>query len=45
MGDDKIIPAVSFKAAHTGVSTKSEELGMRRIASSEMLPAMAGRKR
>ena len=30
MADDKIIPAVSFKAAHTGVSTKSDELGMRR---------------
>ena len=29
MADDKIIPAVSFKAAHTGVSTKSDELGMR----------------
>ena len=29
MADNKIIPAVSFKAAHTGVSTKSDELGMR----------------
>lgn len=29
MADDKIIPAVSFKTAHTGVSAKSDELGMR----------------
>jgi hypothetical protein len=28
MADDKIIPAVSLKAAHTGVSTQSDELGM-----------------
>ena len=29
MADDKIIPTVSFKTAHTGVSAKSDELGMR----------------
>lgn len=29
MADDKIIPAVSLKTAHTGVSAKSDELGMR----------------
>ena len=29
MADDKIIPAVCFKTAHTGVSAKSDELGMR----------------
>ncbi|MFA7586276.1 MAG: DEAD/DEAH box helicase, partial [Novosphingobium sp.] len=29
MADEKIIPAVSFKTAHTGASAKSDELGMR----------------
>lgn len=29
MTNDKIIPAVSFKTAHTGASAKSDELGMR----------------
>ncbi|WP_257539533.1 DEAD/DEAH box helicase [Sphingobium sp. CFD-1] len=29
MADEKIIPTVSFKTAHTGASAKSDELGMR----------------